>query len=168
MKYARITILLGSLLLVIAACRPQEPGLHFKSIAQRDIINYREKSPTLIIIANDDEIDAPVSNVLVEDLALADLLRQLDYDRVFAILVLQGLKGVDGYSATVQRIVREDDQVNVYAEFITPDPGTRRMQVFTSPYHLIAVSKLGKWGQQIKFVLVVDDQPIVEINHLIP
>ena len=97
-------ILLGLLMLAATACQPQERELPFESLAQRDRINYREESPALLVITNDDEIDALVPSVLAEDPALADELRQLDYDRVFAILVLQGLKNTGGFSVTVQRI----------------------------------------------------------------
>jgi len=174
MKCTKTTLMLGLLLFIVAACNSQNGNLRFRTIAKSNspdslgLTSYREKDPALLIIANDDEIDALVPKVLAQDPDLVDQLHQLDYDLSFAILVLQGLKGQGGYSATVQRIVRQDDQVNVYAEFINPELGTRRIQAFTSPFHLVAVSKLGKWGQQIKFVLVVDYQPIVEINHLIP
>ncbi len=168
MKYPKIMILLGLLLLAITACKSQERGLPFESIAQRDIINYREESPALLVIANDDEVDALVPNVLAEDPALADELRHLDYDRFFAVLVLQGLKHQGGYSVAVQQIIRRDDRVNVYVEFASPEPGTRRIQAFTSPYHLVVVSKEGKWGQQIKFILVADSEPVAEATHFIP
>jgi hypothetical protein len=56
----------------------------------------------------------------------------------------------------------------VQAEFISPSPGTRRIQAFTSPYHLIAVSKEGTWEQQIRFVLMVNGEPVAETTHFIP
>lgn len=168
MKYPKTTILLGLLLFVITACQPQERDLPFETIAQRDIINYREESPALLVITDDDAIDALVPNVLAEDPALADELGRLDYDRFFAILVLQGLKSTGGFSVTVQRISRQDNQVTVWVQFVEPALGTRRIAAFTSPYHLVAVSKQGEWGQQTHFLLVTDSEEVAETSHFIP
>lgn len=177
MKYARIVgNLLGPLaiLFIITACKSQEGKLPFETIAKSNdpdnlgLTIYREEEPTLLIIANDDEIDALVPTVLAEDPALVEQLRQLDYNRFFAVLVLQGLKHQGGYSVTVQRIVRQDNRVKVYAEFTEPAPGTRRIQAFTSPYHLVQASKEGQWGQEVTFVLVVNDESVAETTHFIP
>lgn len=168
MKCLKITLLLGLLLLVTATCQTRGQDLSFETILQRDIINYEEEKPELFVIAKNDEVDALVPTVLAEDPTLTDELRKLDYSRFFAILVLQGLKGQGGHSVTVQRIVRQNDQVNVYAEFTNPEPGTRRIQAFTSPYHLITVSKQSEWGQQMDFVLVVDSEEVAETSLFIP
>lgn len=177
MKYARIAgILLGLLVMVfiITTCKSQEGELPFETVAKSDgpdnlgLTTYREGEPALLIIANGDEVDALVPNVLAEDPALVNQLRRLDYDHLFAILVLQELKHQGGYSITVQRVVRQDDQVNVHAEFTSPEPGTRRIHAFTSPYHLVAVSKRGEWGRQIHFVLVTDSEEVAETSYFIP
>ncbi|MFN7036156.1 MAG: protease complex subunit PrcB family protein [Bellilinea sp.] len=156
------------LLFAAVACKSQTEELQFETLAQRDFINYREENPALFVITNDDEIETLTSNVLAEDPALADQLRQLDYDRFFAILVLQGQKRSTGYAVSIKRIVRQGNQVTIDAEFVEPLPGTRRNPAFTSPYHLVAVSKEGQWGQEIKFVLVVNGETVAETTHFIP
>lgn len=156
------------LLFAAVACKSQTEELPFETLAQRDFINYREENPALFVITNDDEIDTLVPNVLAEDPALVDQLRQLDYDRFFAILVLQGQKRSTGYAVSIKRIVRQGNQVTIDAEFVEPLPGTRRNPAFTSPYHLVAVSKEGQWGQEIKFVLVVNGETVAETTHFIP
>lgn len=177
MKCARIAgILLGLLVMmnIMTTCKSQEGELPFETIAKSNgpdnlgLTTYREEDPALLIIANDDEVDALVPTVLAEDPVLADQLRQLDYDRFFAILVLQGLKHQGGYSITVQRVVRQDDQINVHADFISPEPGTFRYQAFTSPYHLVQVSKEGQWGQEVTFVLVANGESVAETTHFVP
>lgn len=156
------------LLFAIVACNSQIGELSFETIAQSDIINYREENPALFVITNEDEIETLVPNVLAEDPVLVDRLRRLDYDRFFAILVLQGLKSTGGFGVTVQRISRENNEVTVQVQFIEPGPGTRITGAFTSPYHLVVVSKQGEWGQQIRFVLVADSEVIAETSHFIP
>lgn len=156
------------LLFAVVACKSQLEELPFETLAQRDFINYREENPALLVITNDDEIKTLVPNVLVEDPALADQLRQLDYDRSFAILVLQGQKRSTGYAVTVKQIVRQGNQVTIDADFVEPLPSTFRKPAFTSPYHLVAVSKEGQWGQEIKFVLVVNGETVAETTHFIP
>ena len=177
MKCARIAgNLLGLLvmLFIITTCKSQEETLPFETIAKSNgpdslgLTTYREEKPALLIIANDDEVDALVPNVLAEYPALADELGQLDYDRFFAILVLQGLKSSGGFSVTVQRISRQDNHITVWVQFVEPALGTRRIAAFTSPYHLVAVSKRGEWGQQTHFVLVTDSEEVAETSHFIP
>ncbi len=173
MKYAKITrnlpgLLVILLLFTITACKPQEGELPFKAIAQDDGgLDYVKEEPNLLIIAESEKVATPELDIQFPS-ELADELRTLDYDRFFAILVLQGLKHQGGYSVTVQQINRQDAQVNVQAEFVSPAPGTRRTQAFTSPYHLVAISKKGAWGQQIRFVLMVDGEPVAETIHFIP
>lgn len=156
------------LLSAVVACKSQIEELPFETITQRDFINYREENPALFVITNDDEIETLASNVLAEDLALADQLRQLDYDRFFAILVLQGQKRSTGYAVSIKRIIRQGNQVTIDAEFVEPSPSTFRKPAFTSPYHLVAVSKEGQWGQEVTFVLVVNGETIAETTHFIP
>lgn len=169
MKHPKmIIVLLGLLLFVISACHTREHDLSFESIAQGDFINYREEQSAVFVIANNDGIDALVPNVLAEDPALINQLRQLDYNRFFAILVLQGLKGQGGYSVAVQRVYQQGDQINVEVEFTEPAPSTRRIQAFTSPYHLVVVSKQGEWGRQMNFALVSDSEEVAVTSHFIP
>ncbi len=168
MKCSKIAMLLGLLLLATTACQSQERELAFESIAQRDIINYREESPALFVIANKDEIDTLISTVLAEDPTLVDQLRQLDYDRFFAILVLQGQKGSTGYTVTIKQVVQQGNRVTIKAGFVEPSPGAFIKPAFTSPYHLVQVSKEGQWGQEVTFVLVVNDESVAETTHFIP
>jgi len=171
MKYPKITILLGLLLFVIAACQPQEGELPFETIAQGDGFytgqGYGREEPNLLVIAGPDEVEKPGLGVQFP-LEIVDQLRQLDYDRYFAILVLHGHVGSTGVSVIVEQITRQDKEVVVQAKFVRPAPGTRTMPAFTSPYHLVAVSKQGKWGQQIRFVLVTDSEEVAETSHFIP
>jgi len=172
-KFVGNLLLLLVMMFIVIACKSPEEELPFETIAKSGggdlgLTTYRDKKPALLIIASDDDVDALIPSVLTRNPDLINQLRHIDYDRFFAILVLQGLKPQGGFSVTVQRIVRHGERVNVYAEFVSPEPGTRRIQAFTSPYHLVAVSKRGKWGQQIHFVLVADSEKVAETAHFIP
>lgn len=167
MRCSRIITLL-LLLLVAVACQDQGQDLFFETIAQNDIINYQEESPALFVVAENDAVSALTLTLLAEDSNLADELRQLDYDRFYAVLVLQGQKSQGGHRVTVQRIVRLENRVSVYAEFTNPEPETRRTQAFTSPYHLVSVSNQGVWGQQIDFVLVAGSEDVAETSCFVP
>lgn len=151
----------------VVACKSHLEELSFETIAQGDGFyagrGYGGEEAALLVIASPEAVDKPGLDVQFPS-ELADQLRQLDYDRFFAILVLQGLKTTGGFSVTVQRISRENNQVTVQVQFIEPGPGTRITGAFTSPYHLVAASKQGKWGQQINFVLVADSGEVAVVN----
>lgn len=174
MKCSRIsrlaTNLLGLMMLLftLAACKPQSEELSFETIAQSDGFytgrGYGGEEPALLVIASPEEIDKPGLDVQFPS-ELADQLRTLDYTRNFVVLVLQGQKRSTGYAVTVKHIVRQGNQVTIEAEFVEPSPDTFRKPAFTSPYHLVAVSQEGQWGQEIKFVLVVNGETVAETTH---
>jgi len=152
----------------LSGCGPNEIKLPFKTISMGTYeLGYMREEPKLFIISTPDELNIPGSEISFSH-TLTNELRQLDYERFFAILVVQGLKRQGGYSVTVQEITRRGDQVTVRADFVSPAPGTRRTQGFTSPYHLITVSKGASWGQQIQFVLLDNDKSVATITHFVP
>jgi len=165
-------VLLPLLLLTLSACQAGEQRLSFNTIARSEPqylgTSYWQEEPAIQVIARPEEIDDPAQTILAQDRELAEQLRALDYERVFALLVLHGYVGSTGYSVTVLRIAREGDQVTVRAELGAPAMGTRTMPAFTSPYHLVAVSKKGTWGKEFRFVLLAGDQPVAERSHFIP
>lgn len=168
MRYIKKLVALGIMLLVCSTCLFQNRNLRFTTIAQENFINYEEEHPGLVVIAGLDEIGTIIDSVLAEDLLLVNDLWELDYDRCFVIFALQGQKYQGGYSITVQRIVRQDNQISVYADFIVPQPNTRRIQAETSPYHLVSVEKQGEWGQDFQFVLLNDSESVAEVSLYIP
>lgn len=174
MKCSRIAMnVLGLMMLLftIMACKPQIEELSFETIAQGDGFyagrGYGGEEPALLVVASPEAVDKPGLDVQFPS-ELADQLRQLDYDRFFAILVLQGQKRSTGYAVSIKRIVRQGNQVTIDAEFVEPSPGTRIKPAFTSPYHLVAVSKERQWGQEVTFVLVVNGKTVAETTHFIP
>jgi hypothetical protein len=159
--------------LLLASCSPGGQDLGFETIAKSDGGDnlgtaYREEKPALLVIARPEEIGDPAQTVLAEDYRMGGWLRTLDYGRVFAILVLHGYVGSSGYSVTVKEVARQGDQVSVWADFAKPAPDEGRRPAYTSPYHLIAVSREGSWGKDIHFVLMVDGRPVAETVHFVP
>ncbi len=164
---------LGALALAIFALSRRGPAqptpLPFSTLAQEETFSdsseYRGKEPGLLIIAGPEQIENPgLIAALPPD--LAEKLRALDYRRSFALFVFQGLKGVGGYKVTVQEVVRQGNQVTVRAEFVEPGPRVRG--VITSPYHLIAIEKEGRWEARIQFILLRNDETVAETTSTIP
>ncbi len=162
------SLLLGLLVLWFILSQLQGQELAFETIAQRDVINYREEKPALLVIVKATEVDDLSKNIFAEDRELAVQLHTLDYDRSFAVLVLQGQKRIGGYSVIVQQIRRQGNQVTVKAQLVEPGLGSRIFGAFTSPYHLVAVFKQGAWGQPIRFVLVGNGNIVAEATHVVP
>ncbi len=168
MKYPKIIILLGFLLCVISACHSREQELAFESIAQGNFTNIQEKKTSMFVIASNDEIETLFPNASVEEMATSDQLQQLDYDQYFAILVLEGSRGEAVCTVTVQHISRRDDRIIVEVAFTETAIGRRTTQLCIFPYHLIAVSKQGEWGEKINFILINKSTTIAETSIFIP
>lgn len=169
----RLAIIIGSSLfglfmLWFILTQPQGEDLPFETMAQGEVINYKQEKPDLIIFAKTDEVDKFSPSLFTADPQLVTRLRNLDYDRFFAILVLQGQKGSTRYSATVRQVRRQGTQVIVKAEFVEPKPETLVGWLVTAPYHLVFVSKQGTWGRPIQFLLFANDKKVAETAHNIP
>src|SRR5687768_9651437 len=91
-------------LLTLNMCGVQSTGqqLSFNSVAQGSVLNVEgQENPAIFVIASVQEVDNIIKQVpLVGDPprasdnpSLVDQMRQIDYNRSFAILARQGVKG---------------------------------------------------------------------------
>ncbi len=154
-----------------SACKPQpeETNLSFETIEQKERADtgqfHEAREPKLMVVSRLEEVDS--LNGLVTEEAKGKL-QMLDYSQYFVLLVLQGWKPTTGYKVDVDRIIRLGNTVNIYAQFQEPKPGVKKASAITSPYHLMRVRKMGGWGQDITFNLLVDETIVSSISHVIP
>jgi hypothetical protein len=157
---------------------PTATTLAFTTIAQG--IDFTSdpllEKPQITIITNAQAVDTALRQaagdppVLERNQHPVEQARQIDYGRFFALLVLQGKQGSSGYSVTVDRVVRQGNQVQVLATFVRPaEDGTpvATLAVITDPYHLISIPKTGTWGQDVRFELVDQGKVVAEVIHVI-
>ena len=81
-----------------------------------------------------------------------DGLRALNWDEHFAIVVFRGYQAETVPAFEIVRIVRRDADVRIYAStgFIDEE------DIPTSPYHIVAVRKVGQWQGPLTFRLFLD------------
>ncbi len=79
-------------------------------------------------------------------------LRELNWDESLAIVAFRGYQthSVGGFE--IERVVRQDGEVGIYAN--TGPIGEELIP--TSPYHVIAVRKVGQWDGALTFRLYLD------------
>lgn len=150
-------------------------NLAFRTIAQSPLHwgnlglpEYTANEPALFVIAKPEEVNDLATKLLTHEPQTVEQLRIMNYDHEFAVLALHGAVGSDGYGVTVQQIQRRDSLITIQASFASPVPGTVNAMIVTSPYHLIAVSKVGTWGAQFRLVLTNGSKPVAETTHFIP
>jgi hypothetical protein len=157
---------------------PTGTTLSFTTIAQGLGISSdpSRQEPRVIVITSAQDYETALRQAggdpptLGRDLHPVEQARQIDYNRFFALLVLQGKQGSSGYSVMVDRVVRQGNRVQVLATFVRPRvDGTPvvTLAVITDPYHLIAISKTGTWGQNVRFELVDKGNVVAETTHTI-
>lgn len=168
-----LLVIITALLSGLMACKPQEQDLSFKTISEGTGsptgLAYDGQDPNFVIIAKPEEVDAPGLDIQFTS-ELRDVLRALDYQHNFAVILLRGLKLSSSSKAAIDivRIVRKDATVTFQVHLSTPVSDDSLHPPFSSPYHAIVVVKENEWKQQIYFVLLADDKPVAETSRFIP
>lgn len=129
-----------------------------------------EGTAALVVIPQFDDVEIVAKGRLLDDLAVVERLRQINYNDHFAILVVYGQYPVGGYQVGIQQINWQNGQILVKAMAIvhTPLPEIMVLPALASPYHLISVEKKGVRDSQFHFVLLVNDVPVAETFNSIP
>lgn len=176
MKKTNLSVVLAALLLaalgaILAACRPRQTEPTFGTIAPGEGLSTGRNpaDPNFLVISNPEEVDSPGLDLQVPS-DLAGQLRAVDYQNNFVIAVFRGT--LTGRSpeldVEVIRIVRSGDVVFVKARFGELERGKLILPAFSSPYHIVAVSREGQWSRNLRFVLEVDGEEAVERTHFVP
>ena len=170
-----ISIAFGAVLM-LTSCKPQgtdltfatETDLTFETIEQPELGgSYEARQPGLMVISSFQDLANLDGLVTVTDEAMSRLL-ELEYDAYFALVVFQGWKPTTHYSVQIDRVTRMGNTINVYAQFHEPKPDELRGDLVTSPYQLVQVQKIGEWGQEFSFQVIVNETTVASLSHFIP
>lgn len=182
----KIVIVIGSILGIFALilailyfARPYvEPSLQVVTIAKTTEASefafglgvsdtYTESGPAVFVVGRAEEVDTLTPTVFDDHPALTAQLRQVDYDRHFVLLALQGVRS-PGHDITIRKITRREDRVSMWAEFVEIPPHEPQLGLNTYPFHLVAVAKNGSWGEQIHFDLMKGYKRVADTSQFIP
>lgn len=177
MKGAAGVLLLAGLVTVSVATmlggcqKEKEVDLPFETTERADLAGtgeyYKGKEPKLVVVAEAAEIDVLGNTVSLNAQAQ---LRNLDFDRYFAIAVFQGWRPdlpTPQSGVEVQRIGRKKSTITLYARFYEPIEGYERKLVVISPYHLVKLQKEDMRGE-FRFILDVDGATVSQQTHRLP
>ncbi|MGH2521057.1 MAG: protease complex subunit PrcB family protein [Anaerolineales bacterium] len=166
---AQLTLaLLASLALGGCRAETQEVELPFETIERNPTSpntgQQYEGAAQLVVVASPAD-----ANALGQTVSLGALagLRNLDFERQFALAAFQGAQPTDGYGAEIDRVTQFGDVITVYAHFTQRDPYVYADPAPTSPYHLVKLSREDLKGE-LTFVLNADGTVISEQTHVMP
>ena len=114
-----------------------------------------------MIIASADETDQLDGWVSPEAMKQ---LYEIDYESYFAVIVFLGWQPTGHEGIRIERTVRQDNTVSIYALVGRPTGETR----VSSPYHLVKIRKIGRWGTSINFALVIEETTVASESHHVP
>ncbi|MCB9136210.1 MAG: protease complex subunit PrcB family protein [Anaerolineales bacterium] len=158
------------LLLAIGCNKDQGMELPFETIERASsswrIGYYQDEEPKLVVLTETDEIDDLGETISTTAEAI---LRHLNFDQEFAVVVFQGLKGSDDYGVEIQKISVQENTVMIIAHFTerNPDPDFVIAYGNTSPYHIAKVERNGLHGWY-QVTLNVDSKVIIQQPKFIP
>lgn len=159
--------LVVALLLGLTACKPQEIPLSFETLEQESspgsIRQWEDKEPKLLVMASAQDVEEAKPFVTAEALAA---LQQMDYTTHFAILAFRGFQSSELVRFKIERILRRDNEVALFAQPGTEGPNPAE----SSPYHLIEVKKEGNWNADFTFNLYFNQEgsAVTSVTRHIP
>jgi len=158
---------------MLGGCQKEkEVDLPFETIERADLAGtgeyYEGEEPKLFVITEAAEIDA-LGNTISFD-AQAQL-RNLDFDRYFAVAVFQGGQpdlppppsGIE-----VQGISKQGITITTYIHIYEPAEEVELRAVVASPYHLVKIRKGEDMQGEFQFILDVDGATVSQQTHRLP
>jgi len=132
-----------------------------ESIAFPTEIEDKDQIPGLIVIPE---------LVQVRQLEFSDALlvhvSEIDFNQSLVILILRGQLPQSG---TVEKIVRDKNEIVIRTTEIVPGPGSYALSGFTPPYQIIKVVKTGVWNGYFDFILERENSEIAgKVTEFVP
>ena len=136
----------------LSSTRPAPAGgLAFRSLGQAAPTNAEPQTPMVYIAASANEL-APFAQLLTEE--HQQLAGSVDYTKSLVLAVFSGAVGASGSTMTVEQIRLDGGKLLVVANRRDPQPGENVLAVFTSPYHLVELSRAELGGIPASWTLV--------------
>lgn len=157
----RIMLVLSFVVVLLLNGCVEEVKVQQLAFTRIGILGPAPSEPGLFIIASAADF-AMFSGQLPTNSPLLQQLRQLDYEREFAVAVRDS-RGDRTFH--VDRITRVDDKVSIHASFNPEGNIFGAMTYFTE---IISVRKEGPWRRSIQFGLIVESKTTVKTTHRIP
>jgi hypothetical protein len=127
----------------------------FDTLVQHEYSSYIGTEPLMFLITNLEETQ-PVMTYLSLDQE-KEQLQSLDFTQYIAITLFRGTHASSGYEAKIDRIIRQDHELHVYAEFWEPGLGYPTNSAAMSFYQIVKLSRQH-----------IDSQPLQVVLHHYP
>ncbi len=123
---------------------------------------FPRTTPGLVVLTSSQDIGS--ASAWLNDSAVR-ALRALDWDEHLAVVVFLGRQthSVGGFE--IVQIARQDGEVSIYA-----NTGPIGEEVIpTSPYHVVAVRKVGQWARTLSFRFYLDQgAQVARVERVVP
>ncbi len=159
--YTLLLTMLSSVVL-LSACGPREIELPFETIERSNYSpRYEKKKPGLMIIATEDEINQLIGFVTPKAISR---LQEIDYNKYFVVVAFLGWYRKVHEGIRVEQVICRNNSISIYAQV----GELTGKDAISSPYQVIKVQKVGRWGAEIDFALVIDRNTVASQSHYIP
>jgi hypothetical protein len=160
----RLFVLLGLMLLLLAGCAhvstplisplrtpdQREVAIPFETLILEEwggFPYYQGQEPQLILLTTPEEVDRLADKVSSEVL---EQIRRVNFTDYAVLALFRGLQTTSNYETVIERIVRQNNLLLVFARFRDPEGGAA---VSTSPFHIIKLLKEEINHEQMKLEL---------------
>jgi hypothetical protein len=112
--------------------------LPFETVERDDWSKEPVYEQRLVLVTNQAELERLKNHISTEAMGH---LSDLDYEKYFVIAVFRGGKPTTRYDVEIERVVKQDDKIVVYALLWEPAPYTGFSETETAPYQVVKVQR---------------------------
>ncbi len=152
-----LAVLLIPVAIIISENIQQEVEVDFETLENAPSPGITTAAPDVAVVSEKE--DTYTLGNTVSPGSISKLI-DLDYKASFALVVFQGRKPTGGYNVEILNVTHEGNTVNIYVHFTERDPAKPAVEILTSPYHLVKVSREGFKGELV-FVVLADGKEIL-------
>jgi len=126
---------------------------------------YKERSPQLVIIAEQEAISSVQSQLPPQHLAL---VANVDYSTHFVAIVYRGKGGITNRVVEMIDVKQRDGTIVICAQLHEPHPRQPVAAMVGSPYYIMKVEKSEGFKGEFTFVLMDNGEEVVRQTKVIP
>ena len=97
------------------------------------------------------------------------MLPQVDFSEERVVVVFSGEKPTGGYSIEITKVELDKDEVTIFFEEVSPEPGQPVTEALTQPFHIVKINRIddllvkfmSEYSLEEEFILYINESVVI-------